>query len=205
MTNDTNFFLRNIIVKHLSSLGLVLHWDVEEPEEDSWLQLSWGLGRLELESVIDGLNKLKQLHSSINQEVSLLKYKKISFEWNYLGTTLDREEYLKILNTFFWQNQNEEEIIGHPDFITWLEEPWKILNSSDNLKLEIPTATNSFSTNSVNFFDTLEKSLNEASFQPYLIISAEASFQWSFNLGGVKVISGVIMPATNMAYLEIYL
>ena len=205
MTNDTNFFLRNIIVKHLSSLGLVLHWDTEEPEEDSWLQLSWGLGRLELENVIDGLNKLKQLHNSINQEVGFLKSKKINFEWNYLGTTVDREEYLKILNTFFWQNQNEEEIIGHPDFITWLEEPWKILNSSDDLKLEIPTATNNFSTNSVNFFDNLEKSLNEATFQPYLIVSSEASFQWSFNLDGAKVISGVIMPATNMAYLEIYL
>jgi hypothetical protein len=203
--NNNNFLLRNIVVKHLSNLGLILHWDAEEPQEDSWLQLSWGLGRLELENVIDGLNKLKKLHSSINQEVDFLGSKKISFEWNYLGTTYDREEYLKILNTFFWQNQNEEEIIGHPDYITWLEEPWKILNSSDNLKIEIPTATNSFSTNSVNFFDTLEKSLNESSFQPYLIVSAEASFQWSFNLGEVKVISGVIMPANNMAYLEIYL
>jgi hypothetical protein len=203
--NNNNFLLRNIVVKNLSSLGLILHWDTEEPEEDSWLQLTWGLGRLELENVIDGLNKLKQLHHNINQEVCFLKSKKISFEWNYLGTTFDREEYLKILNTFFWQNQNEEEVIGHPDYIAWLEEPWKILNSSDNLKLEIPTATNNFSTNSVNFFDTLEKSLNEASFQPYLIISAEASFQWSFNLDGERVVSGVIMPATNMAYLEIYI
>jgi len=203
--SNNNFLIRNIVVKNLSNLGLILHWDMEEPEEDSWLQLSWGLGRLELENVINGLNILKQLHNNINQEISTLKFKKISFEWNYLGTTFDREEYLKIINNFFWQNQNEEEIIGHPDYLTWLEEPWKMLNSSDVLKLEIPTATNNFSPNSVNFFDNLEKSLSEASFQPYLIVSSNASFQWSFNLDGSKVIAGVIMPATNMAYLEIYL
>lgn len=201
-----NYQVRNIIISKLADLGFILHWDQEEPETESWLQLCWGLGRLKLENVVDGLAKLKQLHALIN---SLLKSKKISLEWNYLGLAADRENYLKLLEDFFWQNQNEQEIIAHQEYLSWLENPWKLLNQATNLGLDIPLATNFFTDSSLNFFENLEQTLasatNTTNFQPYLIVSDQASFQWSINLEGEKIISGVVISSGKTSYLEVYL
>lgn len=201
-----NYQVRNIIISKLADLGFILHWEQEEPETESWLQLSWGLGRLKLENVVDGLAKLKQFHALIN---SLLKSKKVSLEWNYLGLAADRENYLKLLEDFFWQNQNEQEIIAHEEYLSWLENPWKLLNQATNLGLDIPLASNFFTDSSLNFFENLEQTLasatNTTSFQPYLIVSDQASFQWSINLESEKIISGVVISSGKTSYLEVYL
>ena len=201
-----NYLVRNIIISKLADLGFILHWEHEEPETESWLQLSWGLGRLKLENVVDGLAKLKQFHTLIN---SLLKSKKVSLEWNYLGLAADRENYLKLLEDFFWQNQNEQEIIAHEEYLSWLENPWKLLNQTTNLGLDIPLASDFFTDSSLNFFENLEQTLasatNTTNFQPYLIVSDQASFQWSINLESEKIISGVVISSGKTSYLEVYL
>lgn len=203
--NNTKYEIRNLIVSKLAELGLILHWDGEEPETGSWLQLSWGLGRLELENVVDGLSKLKHLFGEVNTKLISQTSKKINFEWNYLGSTVDRENYLNLLNEFFWQNQNEQVIIGHKHYLTWLEEPWRLVNSATEIGLDLPLATSQFSLKSLDFFENLEKNLVNSIFQPYLIVSAEASFQWSFTFDGKTILSGVIIPNQSVAFLEIYL
>lgn len=243
--NKKEYLLRSYLIANLVKEGIILYYDNDQADNtleiNSWLHLSWGLGRLQLENVIDGLSKLKNLHAKLNQDISKIEManpneeeltkepsgvvnlneNKLKLEWNYLGNSVDRENYLLEVSKFFWQNQNEEVILGHSQFINWMEEPWQIINFAEDFAedfsedfannfaggngLNFPLAANYFSSNSLNLFDTLEKNLELGIFQPYLIISPQASFQFKISLQGKIVLSGVIIPAGDVAYLEIYL
>ncbi len=219
--NKKQYLLRSYLVANLVKLGIVIYWENDEPDNNleinSWLQLNWGLGRLELENVVDGLGKLKSLFAKLSQDLVKIEgdialpgdsrnnLNKLKLEWNYLGNSVDRENYLLELTNFFWQSQNEELVLGHSQFVNWMEEPWQIINFAEELGLNLPLAANQFSQNSLNLFDNLEKNLDGCTFQPYLIVSAQSSFQFKISLENKSVLSGVIIPAGDIAYLELYL
>jgi len=117
---------------------------------------------------------------------------KIEFLWNYLGKNEERSQYLTYLHQLFWKNQQDESLQAHPAFSSLLEEPWRLGRYTSDFDFDIYQPTEFFDDSTTTFLENLQKTMNEWTFDPYLVCSDLGSFQWQIRISSQFALSGSI-------------
>lgn len=153
----------------------------------------------ELSKII--ISSLKQL----NKHSAKIDQSKMKMEWNYLGKNDEKKRYFDYLQGFFWQNQDNAELLEKIDGQDMLENNWKIANYASQVEGNMKIVADFIDQETVLFIENLAHLLSGWELNPYLIFNDIGNLQWKIHIEKTFVVSGFIYRKDNHLYQRINL
>ncbi len=147
----------------------------------------------------EGFDFITTLLSKLNStlKLSTTETVKLQGEWNYLGQTQEREEYIQKINDLFWVHQDNENIQNHPKFQEMMESPWKLITHSTDFGFSLPNPSDSFEDSTIQFVEKIMLKLNNWEINPFLITNETSNFHWNIQLNNQSLIEGTFTKSDD--------
>jgi hypothetical protein len=129
----------------------------------------------------------------------------VSLEWNYLGKSLEKQQYFDYLDQFYWRNQVNLEHLKLEESQDLLENTWKITSFSDKFEEDLKLPLEFLSLETTKLLDNLSTMMPNWELNPYLILEKEANLQWQIKTNNGFIIQGYIFKQNGNLYQNIKL
>lgn len=151
--------------------------------------------------------KAKQTISSFQEALTLINELKSlpdleikSSEWNFFGKHEDKERYDNYIENIFWSNQHYEELSLIPNYWKVLEYKPLLTNYTSLLPFEIKQPLEFFDEKTLGFLQAIETILRQWSFNPYLSLPQEGTFQWIIKFNSAEISGAIVKKGDHLIH-----